>query len=281
MTSEIANNSPRERFIFLGSGLVLAAALLVGLAREQHWGTRWVNLYLTSSNAEGLRPGQDVRLSGIPIGKVQVLQLQPNAQVKVTLRVEEQHAYLIGPKSVASLGREGLVGDHFVTISADPQTKHHAAHLAGRMLAYEQPLAVNNLMLRLLDTQTELQATLRNTTRLTARDLPATLKAMNSLAATLERETADTTPQLRQTLQQINRTGASAEQASQQAQQLLLQSQPLLVNTLRDLERVASSSRRILEGLQQLLGTGDADPTTSAKPTQGHNNQQPQPARSN
>ena len=221
MTIEPAGNTPRERFVFLGSGLVLAAALLVGMAREQQWGTRWLPLQLISSNAIGLRPGQEVRISGIPVGTVQSLQLQPNAQVKVSLRVQERHADLIGPKSVASLGQDGLVGDHFVAISADPQNKSSGPAATLRTLPYEQPLAINNLMHRLIDTQTELQATLRNTTRLTARDLPATLSSMNRLATSLERETTATTPGLRQALQQLSSTGRSAEQTAQDAQQLL------------------------------------------------------------
>ncbi len=256
-------NSARERYVFVGSGLFLAGALLLGMAREQQWGTRWVQLYLMSSNAEGLRSGQDVRISGIPVGKVQTLQLQPNAQVKVTLRVQEQHANLIGPKSMASLGQEGLVGDHFVLISADPQRAQSRAGLLERTLPYEQPVAINNLMHRLIDTQTELQATLKNTTRLTTHEIPSTLRGINKLASTLERETAATTPQVRQTLQQLHSTGNSAEQTSRQALQLLQQSQPLLISALRDLEHVASSSRRILETVQQLLGLSDEPPRSS------------------
>lgn len=270
MSSDIPPNSPRESFVFLGSGLLLAAALLGGMAREQQWGTRWVPLHLLSPNAEGLRSGQEVRISGIGVGRVQALQLQPDAQVKVTLQIQEQHADLIGPGSVASLGQEGLVGDHFVMISADPQADQPAARVAGRTLPYEQPLAINNLMHRLVDTQTELQATLRNTTRLTGRELPATLQSVNKLAGTVERETAATTPQLQQTLQQlrqtldqVSRTGSSAEQTSRQAQQLLQQSQPLLISTLEDLERVASSSRRIMLSLQQLLGITEEAPKNS------------------
>jgi ABC-type transporter Mla subunit MlaD len=274
MSSNAATSSSRERFIFLGSTLLLAVLLLLGIAREQRWGTRWVSLHLLSKTAEGLRSGQEVRISGIAVGTVQRLQLQPDARVKVTLRVQETHADLIGPKSVASLGQEGLVGDHFVAISADPQREQAGAGLAGRTLPYEQPLAINNLIHRLVDTQTELQATLRNTTRLTARDLPATLSSVNKLAGTVERGTAATTPQLqdtlqqlrqtmvqlRQTLQQVSSTGSSAEQTSRQAQQLLQQSQPLLIQTLQDLERVTSSSRRIMQSLQQLLRLSDDAP---------------------
>ena len=250
-------NSPRERFVFIGAGVLLAVALVAGLAREQQWGARLVPMHLLSRNAEGLSSGQDVRISGIAVGKVTALQLQPDAVVKVSLAVQERYAALVGPKSMASLGQEGLVGDHFLVISPDPQAKGSAVKASARELPYQQPLAINNLMHRLLETQSELQRTLENTTRLTARDLPATLNSVNRLATTVEREAASTTPALRQALQQLSKTGSSAEQTSIQAQQLLQESQPLLISTLKELEQLASSSRRIL---QSLLGLSNSEP---------------------
>jgi phospholipid/cholesterol/gamma-HCH transport system substrate-binding protein len=80
---------------------------------------------------------------------------------------------------------------------------------------------------------------------------------VNRLTATLERETGLTTPALRQALNQLSQTGSSAEQTSRQAQQLVQQSQPLLISTLKEVEELASSSRKIL---QSLLGLSGADP---------------------
>ena len=255
MTAAPESNSRRERFVFLGAGLALAGALMVGFAREQQWGARVVDMHLLSTNAEGLRSGQEIRISGIPVGKVKALQLQPNAVVKVSLAVQERYANLIGPKSIARLGQEGLVGEHFLVISADPQPRRATNSANGWQLSYQQPLAIDNLMNRLLATQSELQRTLENTTRLTQRDLPNTLSSVNRLTATLERETGLTTPTIRQTLNQLSQTGSSAEQTSRQAQQLLQQSQPLLINTLKEVEQLASSSRKILQNLLGLSGT--------------------------
>lgn len=287
MNSSHSSGSPRERFLFLGSGLVLAIALVVAMAREQGWGTRSVELRLRSTSADGLRAGQEVRISGLPVGQVRALQLRPDALVDVQLRVQERYASLIGPKSVASLGQEGLVGDHFVVISADPRPGAKASAINGRRLSYEQPLAINNLIHRLVGTQMELQRTLQNTSRLTATDVPLTLREMrrgltgvqtltttldretvatapqlraglrniNRLSGTLDRETKATAPQLRQTLQQLGRTGGSAEQTSQEVRQLLHQSQPLLISSLKELESLTRSLNSLLHGLMGLTGS--------------------------
>ncbi len=45
--------------LFVGSGLLLLAVLLVGLVREQGWGQRHLNLQLLIENASGVRVGQD------------------------------------------------------------------------------------------------------------------------------------------------------------------------------------------------------------------------------
>lgn len=295
MNGDHPPGSPRERFLFLGSGLVLAIALVVAMAREQGWGTPSVELRLRTSTAEGLRPGQEVRISGLPVGQVRALQLRPDALVDVELRVQERYAALIGPRSVASLGQEGLVGDHFLVISPDPRPGGQASASNGRRLPYEQPQAIGNLMHRLMATQTDLQRTLQNTSRLTERDLPLTLREMrrgfagiqtltttldretaatapplraglgslNRLSDTLDRETRASAPQLRRTLQQLQRTGGSADQTAEEARQLLRQSQPLLIGSLTELE---SLLRRLDSLLQGLLGPGAADAPAAPVP---------------
>jgi phospholipid/cholesterol/gamma-HCH transport system substrate-binding protein len=270
MTSDRISDNARDRFLFLGSALVLLATLLVGLAREQRWGQPTVELRLSSRDASGLKPGQEVRISGMPVGLVQSLTLQPDASVAIRLQIARRYAALIGPRSVASQGQEGFVGDRFVVISADPQPGRAHTSLNDHSLRYHPPIAIATLLQQLAHTQQELEATLRNTHRLTGTDLPQTLRearrslsSVNALAATLQRETRDTAPELRQTLRQLTRTGSSTEQTSAQAQQLLRASQPLLIRTLQDIQQLSQSSRRLL---QNLLGiAGMEEPPTHPK----------------
>jgi len=278
MTPPAEADRSHERWLFLGSGVLLIAAVLVGLAREQHWGQPMVQLRLTSRNAGSLRAGQEVRISGLPVGQVRQLKLQRDASVAVQLQVEKRYASLIGPRSVASPNQEGFVGDHYLEISPDPQLGAQGSSLNGRTIRYQPPVAVAAVMHQLLQTQQELQTTLRNTSRLTSHDLPQTLRdarrslsGVDNLAATLQRESSATGPDLRQTLRQISRTGSSAEQTSTQAQQLLRESQPLLIRTLDDLQQITGASRRLLRSLLGLTGS-DSSGSAEVSPT-------PQPAK--
>ena len=274
MTASEHDNGRRERWLFLGSSLVLILAVLLGLAREQRWGEPVVAFRLISRDATGLRPGQEVRISGIPVGVVRSLQLQSDAHVALQIQVARRYAALIGPASVARQGQEGFVGDHFLVITPDPQPPGKGHTLNNHRLPYEQPLALAPLVQQLVQTQKELQATLRNTTRLTATDLPQTLRearlslsGVSSLTATLQRESAATGPDLRATLQQLSRTGSNAEQTSTQAQQLLRASQPALIRTLEEIQTLTRTSQRLLQGLIGLTGIGADEPATTTKST--------------
>lgn len=272
MTKAEPIDGHRERWLFLGSGLVLTLAMLFGLAREQRWGQPMATYQLISRDATGLRPGQEVRISGLPVGQLRRLQLRPDARVALEVQVARRYAALIGPASVVRQGQEGFVGDHFLEISPDPQPSGRGHKLSGHQLRYEQPLALAPMLQQLVQTQKELQATLRNTTRLTADDLPQTLRearrslsGVHSLATTLQRESAATGPDLRDTLRQISRTGSNAEQTSSQAQQLLRESQPALIRTLEDIQQLSRTSQRLLQNLMGLIGS-DEPPVQPPKP---------------
>ncbi|MFM8260203.1 MAG: MlaD family protein [Vulcanococcus sp.] len=255
MTSPQPDDARREPWIFLGSCLLLSVVVVIGLAREQRWGQPFTVFRLISRDATGLRAGQEVRISGIPVGSLQTLQLQRDARVAVQVRVAQRYAGLIGPHSVARQRQEGFVGDHYLEISPDPQPSGHGH---SRTLRYEQPLALGPLLQQLVQTQTELQATLREARR--------SLDGVNSLSTTLQREAASSGPGLRDTLRQLSRTGNSAEQASTQAQQLLRSSQPALLDTLGDIQSLTRTSQRLLRSLMGLSGSDDP-PSKPAQPS--------------
>ena len=92
-----------------------------GLAREQGWGTRFTTYHLLIDDVSGLSSGQEIRLSGLPIGQVGSLTLQNDASVRVELNIDQSKAALVGERSRASLGQVGLIGDSYVSISPDPK----------------------------------------------------------------------------------------------------------------------------------------------------------------
>lgn len=257
----------RERLVFIASGGLLLLAVLVGFAREQRWGTRLINVYLVADDSSGLNPGEEVRISGVPVGQVGALELKPDARVRVQLRIEQSRARLIGPASTARLDQEGIMGDRFVAISPDPQPAADGQTLNGKTIGYEEPQDLSDALEDLAKTQQKLQATLQNTEDLTAKngslsitlaDLRQTLQSTQTLSTTINQEAEATAPVLRDSLNTVSREVSAVSEGTQaaerEAQQLLKDTRPLITGTLQEVRELAQTSRKLLNTLLGVMG---------------------------
>ncbi|MCP9809403.1 MCE family protein [Cyanobium sp. HWJ4-Hawea] len=246
----------RDQWLFLGASSLLLAGLFLGLAREQHWGKAFQPVEFRSSNAAGIKSGLEVRISGVPVGNVVGLEMEPDASVLVRLRVEQRYGRLIGPKSVASQGKDGFVGDDFIAISPDPVPEDQAAAIVAKRgvlkLPYTLPVDVTKLMAQLAETQFTLQAMLRQVGRVAEKDLPGalggfrqTMESVDRLSSTLERESNGIGPELKRTMQTMDSTGKSAER-------LMNQNGPLLPSTLEEIRTLVG---RLNNLMSKLLGS--------------------------
>ncbi|MFM7732390.1 MAG: MCE family protein, partial [Cyanobium sp.] len=168
---------PREHWLFLISGGLLLLALLGAIGRERHWGEAQFPVHLLTSTADGLREGMEVRLSGIPIGRVESLQLRDDARVMATLQIHGRYRHLVGPRSRAQSSQVGVVGLPFVSLSPDPRPKA----LASRPLPpvpYAPPPNLNQLVADLAESRKQLDGTLALTSNLLKHQLPPSLASL-------------------------------------------------------------------------------------------------------
>jgi len=273
--------------LFLLTGVLLAVGSLLALAREKHWGQPSFPVQLRTYNADGLRPGMEVRLSGMPIGRVEQLSLQPDASVLVRLAVEQRHRRLIGPGSRAFKGQEGLVGDHYIGIAPRPLGPGVLPAAQGVLaLPYEPSLDSRTLIAGLMASKRQVDRTLEQTRLLASSDLPRTLAALrgtmasvdrlsaqtgqelkptlgqvDQLATTVKQETAQTGPQLRRTLGQAGGAALAAQTTAREASTALQQVRPPLQRTVGELEQLSQGLNRLLA---PLLGSGWLDPAGDA-----------------
>ena len=157
---------PRERWLFLVSGGLLLLTLLVAIGRERHWGEPQFTVQVVAPRADGLQAGQEVRLSGMPIGRVESLALQKDARVAVTLRINERFRSLVGPRSRVQSGLTGLVVQSFVNVTPNPRPDEEAAKQPLPTLAYDPPPDLNQLIANLAQSRSDLDQTLTLATRL-------------------------------------------------------------------------------------------------------------------
>jgi len=280
--------------LFLLTGVLLAVGSLLALARESHWGQPRFAVLLRTFNADGLRPGMEVRLSGMPVGRVEQLSLQPDASVLVRLAVEQRHRRLIGPGSRAFQGQEGLVGDHYIGIAPRPLGPGVMPAAQGVLaLPYEPSLDGRTLMAGLMASKRQVDRTLEQTRLLASADIPRTLGALRGtmasvdrlsvqtgqeikptlgrvrqtlgqvdhLATTVKQETAQTGPQLRRTLGQAGGAALAAQTTAREASVALQQVRPPLQRTVSELEQLSHGLNRLLA---PLLGSGLLAPADEA-----------------
>lgn len=290
---------PRERWLFLLSGALLLLALLVAIGRERRWGESQVPVHVVAARADGLQEGMEVRLSGMPIGRVESLQLQNDARVAATLQIHSRHRHLIGPRSRAQSGQVGLVGPTFLTLTPDPQPEGKGTRSDLPTLTYDPPPDLNQLVADLGHSRQQLDQTLalashllrhqvppslaslrKGTTQLSGSmaDLSAltrtisgetrrTLPPVRELTASLRRESGQIGPAVRRTLTKVDdtltradQTADSAAKASREAEQLLRQARPSLIPTLANVQEITGSLTQLVRFLG---GLGLLEPGTA------------------
>ena len=109
-----------------GSFVLLLSAVLVSLAMWLTRDTRALNVYQLSGavNISGLQPQAGVRYSGVPIGKVTAIALDPTARGKVLVSIAVDDSAPITHRTYATLGYLGVTGLAFIQLDdAAPDPK--------------------------------------------------------------------------------------------------------------------------------------------------------------
>jgi phospholipid/cholesterol/gamma-HCH transport system substrate-binding protein len=97
--------------------MLLVAAGLVVIFGEFRFGPQ--NTYhATFTDATRLKPGQKVRIAGVPVGSVRGVKLNPNNSVSVTFGVDKRYTLYTSTRAV--IRYENLVGDRYLEITSGP-----------------------------------------------------------------------------------------------------------------------------------------------------------------
>ncbi len=104
-------------FVFLG--LVLAAVLLLLFSKGTMFQGAAFTLRLKSNNVAGIGPGANVLLSGVKVGRVSNVELDPDGKT-VTIYLEIFKKYRIYQDAQFEIEEFGFLGDQFVAIYPGP-----------------------------------------------------------------------------------------------------------------------------------------------------------------
>lgn len=256
-----------ESLAFLVGGLALLTLFALGIARADHWLAPSVRLQFRTFDAAGLKPGMEVRISGFPVGRVERIVLQQDAQVRVELELRDPYRSMVGRRSRAERAQNGLIGDRYIAITPDPAAIGQAPIADGQTILFSARPNLDDLLEELASSRIPLQRALSSGLSLAETRLPRsldqldrTLAATRRLAARLEADTQRSSGELDRTLaatrQLAQRLEGRADATATDLTALLrrlerteAETRPLLLTTLRELTTMAGATNRLVKTL--------------------------------
>ncbi|MFA6971024.1 MAG: MlaD family protein [Gallionella sp.] len=182
------------RFILTATLILLALILTVAI--KQDYFSQTTTIYFFSPNARGLNSGMSVKLSGLRVGNVAEITMEPNATVKVRVVIKSDYARLIGRDAKAKLVKESLVGDGVVEI--DPGSSQARQIAQNDVVVFERGRDIAELAEEL------------------ASQIQPILKDIKQITSSVNSPEGD----IQQTIRNLNKTSASLVEVGEQARML-------------------------------------------------------------
>lgn len=131
--------------IFVIIGLACTAYLTIRLGKMELFGQSGFELTARFDSVSGLRPGADVEMAGVPVGRVTEIRLDadPMQTQAIVNMVLNQNLHL-SDDSMASIKTSGLIGDKYVSLSRGGSETEIAA--GGMIQETESPMDLESLI---------------------------------------------------------------------------------------------------------------------------------------
>jgi phospholipid/cholesterol/gamma-HCH transport system substrate-binding protein len=256
--------------LFVCIGLVLLAALLLQFSKGGTFFRPGYELFLRAKTVGGLKVRAQVLMSGIQVGSVSRMRLDPDGRsVIITLRIFQQ--YKIFKDATFAIEQSGFLGDQFIAIL--PTENEGEVFRPGEEASASSPLdlqevarKVGDLLGQIGTTATRINTTITNAqnTALSERSFTNLAIAFSNLSRVSDRSVA--VVENVHSIVESNRASFTAavsnltaflEQAndvSGKLDSLLATNAPELEGALKDMRSSSASLKRLLEGVEQGRG---------------------------
>ncbi|MBS1919363.1 MAG: MCE family protein [Bacteroidetes bacterium] len=136
--------------IFVLSGMVFLILMLYMIGKNQNLFGSTFELKARFRNVQGLRPGNNIRYSGIQAGTVKKLNILNDTTIEVVMLVDLKMKDYIRKSAVASIGTDGLMGNKLVNIN--PSGEPGSLVEDGDVLSIRKPVNTDDLLETLANT---------------------------------------------------------------------------------------------------------------------------------
>ncbi len=102
--------------IFVLLGLVCLTYLTIKLGRMELFDTEGYSISANFSSVAGLRVGANVEISGVPVGRVTSIKLDPEKYLAIVfMRID--NTVRLSDDVIASVKTSGLIGDKYISLA--------------------------------------------------------------------------------------------------------------------------------------------------------------------
>ena len=245
-------------FIFIGLVIFIAGVLTLGGKQKRFVSS--ITLKAIFNNVNGIQAGNNVFFSGVKIGTVSKINFTGNAQVEVTMHIEEASQKYIHKNSLAKLSSEGFIGNKMIEILGGTPDAQQVED--GDQLAIAAALAPEDIMKTLQDNNKNILAITNDFKQVSS----GMLKGNGALGALLtDSLMANRLRQMTVNLENASATTARVTAAVSQYTSKLNNKGTLATELLTD-TTVFSNLKSAVKSLQQTASTA-AEMTTNLKAT--------------
>ncbi|PIS28684.1 MAG: hypothetical protein COT43_05895 [Candidatus Marinimicrobia bacterium CG08_land_8_20_14_0_20_45_22] len=115
MRKEISNKIKLGIFVIIGIAVLIVGIYFIGEGQQLFRQT--FRLIGTFNDVAGLQAGNNVRLSGVNVGVVDLISIVSDTSVKVEIVIDERVRQFIRKDAMISIGSEGLMGNKMLIIT--------------------------------------------------------------------------------------------------------------------------------------------------------------------
>lgn len=101
--------------IFVLIGIICVGYLTMRLGKMEWLGDNYYTVYAQFQSISGLKPGTQVEMAGVEIGKVDSVSLDPQKQVAL-VEMKIQKGLTLTDDVIASIKTSGLIGDKYIRL---------------------------------------------------------------------------------------------------------------------------------------------------------------------
>jgi phospholipid/cholesterol/gamma-HCH transport system substrate-binding protein len=129
--------------IFVIIGIACVGYLTIQLGQMELLGGNYYSVYAEFQSVSGLKPGAQVEMAGVPIGRVEAISLdRERQQAQVELKIEK--GIELSDDVIASVKTSGLIGDKYIMLT--PGSGMAMLDPGGKIIETESAIDIESLI---------------------------------------------------------------------------------------------------------------------------------------